>query len=65
MPVMNGLDATREIKRLRKDLPVIAQSAFVNQSDIRNAYNSGCDDFIPKPVEIKELLNKIYTYCTT
>jgi signal transduction histidine kinase/DNA-binding response OmpR family regulator len=65
MPVMNGLDATREIKRIRKDLPVIAQSAFVNQSDIRTAYNAGCDDFIPKPVEIKELLNKIYTYCAT
>lgn len=63
MPVMNGLDATREIKRIRKDLPVIAQSAFVNQTDIRTAYNAGCDDFIPKPVEIKELLNKIYTYC--
>lgn len=64
MPVMNGLDATREIKKIRTDLPVIAQSAFVNQSDIKNAYDAGCDDFIPKPVEIKDLLSKIYIYCS-
>ncbi len=59
MPVMNGFEATKLIKQLRPDLPVIAQSAFTSQEDREKARDAGCDDFITKPINKHELLEKI------
>ncbi|HEX2970205.1 MAG TPA: response regulator [Bacteroidales bacterium] len=59
LPEMNGMDATREIKALRPEIPVIAQSAYISQADIKSALDAGCDDYITKPVDIRLLLNKI------
>jgi CheY-like chemotaxis protein len=59
LPEMNGLDATREIKKFKPEVPVIAQSAYISQSDIREALNAGCDDYITKPIDIRLLMNKI------
>jgi PAS domain S-box-containing protein len=63
MPVMNGIEATQEIKKIKSDIPIIAQSAFVNEIDIKNAIEAGCSDYITKPIKINELLNKIAHYC--
>lgn len=63
MPVMNGLEATEEIKKIKKEIPVIAQSAFVTDTDIQNAIEAGCNDYITKPIQIKTLLDKIAAYC--
>jgi PAS domain S-box-containing protein len=59
LPEMNGMDATREIKKFKPEIPVIAQSAYISQSDIRTAIEAGCDDYITKPIDIRLLLNKI------
>jgi CheY-like chemotaxis protein/two-component sensor histidine kinase len=59
LPELNGMDATREIKKIKPGMPVIAQSAYVSQSDIKAALDAGCDDYITKPVDIKVLINKI------
>jgi len=56
MPVMNGLEATRQIKQLRPDLPVIAQTSFVSKADRKQIMRSGCDGYIPKPVSRNALL---------
>ncbi len=61
MPVMNGLDATREIKKICPNLPIIAQSAFALDQDKKAALNAGCDDFISKPINLflfKDILKK-------
>lgn len=63
MPVMDGLTATQEIKKLKSEVPIIAQSAFVNETDIQNAIEAGCNDYISKPIKISALLNKIAEYC--
>lgn len=59
MPVMDGLDATIKIKELRKDLPVVIQTAY---SDKKNkSYEAGCDDYILKPFNMKiifDIMNK-------
>jgi CheY-like chemotaxis protein len=52
---MNGLEATREIKKLRPDLPVIAQTAYTLAADRSAALDAGCDDYIAKPI-IKNVL---------
>lgn len=57
MPVMDGFEATRLIKSFRKELPVIAVTAFSGTEDRKKAMNVGCDEFITKPLK-KELLFK-------
>jgi PAS domain S-box-containing protein len=60
MPEMDGYEATKKIKKIKPDLPVIAQTAFV--TDNEKAYNSGCVDIITKPFSRRSLLEKIEWY---
>lgn len=62
MPEMNGLEATRSIKSFRKDLTVIAQTAFALDEDRRNCSAVGCDDFLAKPIRYKVLLDTLSKY---
>lgn len=55
MPELNGLDATKEIKKLRTNLPVIAQTAYAMHNDEKISLQAGCDDYIAKPI-LKEKL---------
>lgn len=55
MPNMNGLDATRIIKEVNSDTPVVALSAFAFPEYIDQAKEAGCDDFLAKPFKINEL----------
>jgi len=59
MPVMNGYNATREIRNFRKNLPVILLTAYVSQSSIRDAVTSGCNDYLAKPIGNEELLTML------
>lgn len=59
MPVMDGYEATKRIKVLRPELPVIAQTAYANAFDRERILASGFDDFISKPIIKKELLSKM------
>lgn len=62
MPEMNGYDATRQIKLIRKDIPIIAQTAYTLSEDRRHALEAGCDDFIAKPLGKELLLQKMDEY---
>ena len=57
MPEMNGLDATRIIKEVNSDVPVIALSAYAFEENIREARNAGCDDFLAKPFKVENLID--------
>jgi CheY-like chemotaxis protein/nitrogen-specific signal transduction histidine kinase len=59
MPLMNGFDATRKIKQMRPDLPVIAQTAFASPLDKQKSLDAGCDDYISKPILKEKLLEII------
>jgi len=50
MPEMDGLVATRLIKALRPQLPVIAQTAFASREDRENALTNGFDCYLTKPI---------------
>ena len=56
LPKMGGLEATALIKRMRSDIPIIAQTAFAMQADRDRCMKAGCDDFIAKPFRKHELL---------
>lgn len=62
MPDMNGLDATRIIKEVNHDVPIIALSAYAFDDNIREAKEAGCNDFMAKPFRVEDLLDKIQKY---
>jgi len=61
MPVMDGWEATRKIKANGelKHIPVIAVTSHAMVGDEITAREAGCDDYIAKPVDENELLEKI------
>jgi CheY-like chemotaxis protein len=59
MPEKNGYDATREIKAIKKDVPVIAQTAYAMSGEKDLSKQAGCDAYITKPVIIKELIDLV------
>jgi PAS domain S-box-containing protein len=64
MPRMNGLDATREIRKFNKKIPVIAFTAYAMPADQQNAREAGCTDFIAKPIKRDVLLKKLDYFLT-
>jgi PAS domain S-box-containing protein len=62
LPEMDGLEATKEIKNLDNRLPVIAQTAYAMAGDKEKMKLAGCDDYIPKPLDSKQLLGILNNY---
>lgn len=62
MPNLNGLEATKIIKELSPEVPVIIQSAFAYEYDRNAAQDAGCDDFISKPIaqdKLKKMVKRL------
>jgi CheY-like chemotaxis protein len=55
MPEVNGIEATREIKKLRPSLPVIAATANTFDDEEAACRDAGCDGFITKPLQFRKL----------
>lgn len=64
MPEMDGLDATRIIKEVNPDVPIIVLSAYAFEENIREAQAAGCNGFLSKPFRVEDLLDKIHNYLT-
>jgi PAS domain S-box-containing protein len=56
MPEMNGIEATKEIREIRRNLPIIAQTAFVFEHDKDIIIEAGCDACLIKPIRKDHLL---------
>jgi CheY-like chemotaxis protein len=56
MPVMDGLEATRQIRQFNKEVIIIAQTAFGLTDDREKAIAAGCNDYISKPVQRDQLI---------
>jgi CheY-like chemotaxis protein len=59
MPEMDGYEATRQIRRFNKDVIIIAQTAYGLSGDREKAIESGCNDYLSKPIAKDELLGLI------
>jgi CheY-like chemotaxis protein len=59
LPVMDGWEATRQIRASGNKVPVIALTAHAMQGDEQKAKEAGCDDYDTKPVELPRLLAKM------
>ena len=62
MPILNGIDATKQIKAINIDLPVIAQTAYAMDGDGERSRQAGCDDYISKPIILSEFMAMIEKY---
>ena len=67
MPVMDGFDATSNIRRIEKEteatrrIPIIALTASVIDDDIQKCFDVGMDDYVPKPFKFEMLKEKVLT----
>ena len=59
MPEMHGIEVTRELKKIRNTLPIIAQTAFVFEDDKDIILQAGCDACIVKPIRKEQLISVI------
>ena len=62
MPGLNGYEATKQIRSFNENIIIIAQTAFGLSGDIEKSIESGCNDYIAKPVNKDELLLLIQKY---
>ena len=66
MPEMNGFKATKSIRAIEKSegrttkIPIIAMTASLLKTEIKNCYNAGMDNYIPKPYKLEELIVPIF-----
>lgn len=59
MPVMGGYEATREIRQFNSEVVIIAQTAYAQKGDRQKALESGCNEYISKPIDRNQLLKLI------
>lgn len=62
LPEMNGYEATKIIKTHFPELPVLMQTAYAMKGDRERAFQSGCDDYLAKPLSWDVLKAKIDKY---
>lgn len=59
MPLMDGYEATKNIRQFNKEVIIIAQTAFALIGDKQKALAAGCNDYITKPINKEELIEMI------
>ncbi len=63
MPVMGGLEATRQLRAMDVDIPIIAMSANAFKDDVERSLNAGMNAHLSKPIDEKLLVKTIYKFC--
>ena len=65
MPGMDGLQATREIRKspLNMGTPIVAVTAHAFKEEQERLLASGMDDYLPKPIEVEQLINLVKSWC--
>ncbi len=59
LPKINGLDLCREIRRVKPDVPIIMLTALGTTDDKVEGFDSGADDYLVKPIDLRELYVRI------
>jgi len=65
MPIMDGCEATRQIRQFNKDVIIIAQTAYAFAGDSEIAIEAGCNDYISKPINMTLLFELIKKHCNS
>jgi PAS domain S-box-containing protein len=62
LPGIDGNTATKKIRVFNKDLPIIAQTAYALEDEKNKILEAGCNDYVSKPINEKNLYRKIHNY---
>ncbi len=62
LPVINGIDLCREIRKTDRRIPIIMLTAFGTSENKITGFDAGADDYVVKPFEFKELLARINVF---
>jgi len=62
MPIMDGNEATRQIRKFNKNVVIIAQTAYGLSDEREKSLESGCNDYISKPIDKIKLESLIQKY---
>lgn len=62
LPELNGYEATEQIRKQNSEIVIIAQTAYASTEDKSQALNSGCNEYLSKPVKANKLLNMVNKY---
>jgi len=62
MPVMTGYEAVSKLRSMNISIPVLAQTAYTMMGDKEKILQSGCDDYLAKPIEEELLILKMSKY---
>jgi two-component system cell cycle response regulator DivK len=59
LPIMDGYTATRHIKAINPNIPIIAQTAHVMSGEREKCIEAGCDDYLAKPIRLQILMDTL------
>jgi len=62
LPGRSGFDIIKELRKIRPEVPVLAQTAFAMAGDKENCIAAGFDDYIAKPVKKEDLIRKLQKF---
>jgi CheY-like chemotaxis protein len=62
LPKIDGFEATRQIKEMKPEIPIIAVTAYAMEADKNESIQAGCNNFISKPFKMEELFSLINSY---
>ncbi len=65
IPIMDGYTATKEIKKIRPEVPVVAQTAHVMSGEREKCLEAGCDDYLAKPIRLQILIDTLSKFLNT
>ena len=65
MPNLDGLQSTRAIREIGFSAPIVALTAFAEDSNVKECLESGMDFFLPKPIRRPQLKQVLKKYCAT
>ena len=65
MPNVDGLQSTRLIREMGYSAPIVALTAFAEESNVKECLDSGMDFFLPKPIRRPALKQVLKRYCAT
>ena len=65
MPNLDGIESTRMIRKMGYSAPIVALTAFAEESNKKECKESGMDDFLAKPIKRPELKKVLKQFCAT